>query len=158
MTESPAARAQRHWIAVASAEHVRLGRAQSFMQVCHGKPAPLRRVQPGDRVVYYSPKERFAGNDKLQAFTAAGVVCAGEVHAVDMGGGFRPFRRDVCWFETHDAPIRELLPRLEFASAAPNWGAKLRFGLFDISQGDMTTVLEAMGVDVSVVVGAEVTA
>jgi hypothetical protein len=25
------------------------------MQVCHGKAAPLRRVQPGDRVVYYSP-------------------------------------------------------------------------------------------------------
>lgn len=31
------------WIAVASAEHVRSGRSQGFMQVCHGKAAPLRR-------------------------------------------------------------------------------------------------------------------
>ena len=73
-----------------------------------------------------------------------------------MGGGFRPFRREVRWFDAREVRIRELLPRLEFASAAPNWGARLRFGLFDISQADMTTVLEAMGVDVSVSV--EVTA
>ncbi len=45
------------WIAVASAEHVRLGRSQGFMQVCHGKAAPLRRITPGDAVAYYSPTE-----------------------------------------------------------------------------------------------------
>ena len=45
----------KNWIAVASAEHVRIGRSQGFMQVCHGKAAPLRRIQPGDGVVYYSP-------------------------------------------------------------------------------------------------------
>ena len=44
-----------NWIAVASAEHVRRGREGGFMQVCHGKAAPLRRIQPGDGVVYYSP-------------------------------------------------------------------------------------------------------
>lgn len=31
-----------HWIAVASAEHVPLGREQGFMQVCLGKAAPIR--------------------------------------------------------------------------------------------------------------------
>lgn len=36
-----------NWIAVASAEHVRIGRAGGFMQVCHGKATPLRRVKPG---------------------------------------------------------------------------------------------------------------
>jgi hypothetical protein len=29
------------------------------MQVCHGKSAPLRRIQSGDRIVYYSPRQRF---------------------------------------------------------------------------------------------------
>lgn len=29
------------WVAVASAEHVQKGREQGFMQVCHGKGAPL---------------------------------------------------------------------------------------------------------------------
>jgi hypothetical protein len=67
----------RNWIAVASAEHVRLGRAAGFMQVCHGKAAPLRRVQPGSRIVYYSPSEQFGGKDRLQAFTALGVVSNG---------------------------------------------------------------------------------
>lgn len=48
----------RNWVAVASAEHVRIGRAAGFMQVCHGKAAPLRRIKPGDRVAYYSPFAR----------------------------------------------------------------------------------------------------
>lgn len=39
------------------------------MQVCHGKAAPLRRVKPGDRVVYYSPTLEFRSKSKLQAFT-----------------------------------------------------------------------------------------
>jgi hypothetical protein len=77
-------------------------------------------------------------------------VLTGEVYAFDMGGGFRPFRRDVRWFDAREAPIRALLPRLEFAAAAPNWGAKMRFGLFDISEADMRTVLAAMGVDAEV--------
>ena len=48
----------KHWIAVASAEHARRGKA-GFMQVNHGKAAPLRRVHPGDGVAYYSPPETF---------------------------------------------------------------------------------------------------
>lgn len=39
---------QAFWIAVASAEHVRRGLAQGFMQVSHGKEAPLKRVRPGE--------------------------------------------------------------------------------------------------------------
>ena len=38
---------RRNWIAVASAEHVALGRKQGFMQVCHGKAPPLRRLRAG---------------------------------------------------------------------------------------------------------------
>jgi hypothetical protein len=41
------------WIAVASAEHVRNGSTQGFIQVCHGKAAPLQRLKPNDWVVYY---------------------------------------------------------------------------------------------------------
>jgi hypothetical protein len=84
-----------HWVAVASAEHVNLRRSQGFMQVCHGKAAPLRRIRPGDRVVYYSPSTAFGGKDRLQAFTALGVVRPGEPYERDMGDGFVPFRRDV---------------------------------------------------------------
>jgi len=72
----------RHWIAVASAEHVALGRAQGFMQVCHGRAAPLRRLHAGDWVSYYSPSTRFGGKDRLQAFTALGRVLPGAPYAM----------------------------------------------------------------------------
>ena len=60
------------WIAVASAEHVRIGRVHGFMQVCHGKAVPLRRLKPNDWIVYYSPTVTFGGKDKLRSFTAIG--------------------------------------------------------------------------------------
>lgn len=42
------------WVAVASAEHVAIGREGGFMQVGHGKGAPLKRLHAGDRVACYS--------------------------------------------------------------------------------------------------------
>jgi hypothetical protein len=79
-----------HWIAVASAEHVRRGKREGFMQVSHGKAAPLKRIRPGDRVVYYSPTITLGGKDRLQAFTAIGAVKEGEPYVFDMGNGFKP--------------------------------------------------------------------
>jgi len=75
-----------HWIAIASAEHVRRGRAEGFMQVGHGKAAPLKRIAPGDGVIYYSPTITLGGKDRLQAFTAVGVVCAGDPYLFRYGG------------------------------------------------------------------------
>lgn len=139
----------KNWVAVASAEHVRVGRAQSFMQVNHGKSAPLQRVKPGDRVVYYSPTERYREAGKLQAFTAIGVVKAGEPYQGDMGGGFTPFRRDVGWVKAAEAPIQPLLPRLAFTAGRSNWGYQMRFGLFEITEADMLMIAEAMGAAVA---------
>ncbi|MBT9292848.1 EVE domain-containing protein [Prosthecodimorpha staleyi] len=133
----------RAFVAVASAEHVRRGRADGFMQVCHGKGGPLRRIDPGDRVVYYSPTETFGGRDRLQAFTAIGRVVPGAPYRFDMGGGFVPFRRDVAWWPARETPIRPLLPVLAFA-ADGNWGYRLRFGLFEITETDMDVIAAAM--------------
>lgn len=137
----------KNWIAVASAEHVRRGRAEGFMQVCHGKAAPLRRIRPGDKVVYYSPTEQFGGKGALQAFTAIGEVKAGEPYSFDMGGGFCPFRRDVTWANAQETAIRPLLDQLEFSAGQRNWGYQLRFGLFEISDHDWQIIAAAMGVN-----------
>ena len=134
-----------NWIAVASAEHVRRGRSEGFMQVCHGKAALLRRVKPGSRVVYYSPTETFGGADRLQAFTALGIVRDVEAYQVDMGGGFHPFRRNIDWLDTTPAPIKPLLEQLELTRGRRNWGQKFRFGLVSIGARDMTVIAEAMG-------------
>ena len=138
----------RNWVAVASAEHVRIGRSQGFMQVCHGKAAPLRRIQPGDGVVYYSPTTVFRSKDQLQSFTAIGVISDGSLYQADMEG-FSPFRRDVDWRTAEEVPIKPLLGRLEFTTAKRNWGYQLRFGLFEISEHDMATIAAAMGVSLS---------
>lgn len=137
----------RNWIAVASAEHVARGRAGGFMQVCHGKEGPLRRLQPGDYVLYYSPTEVFGGKTRLQAFTAIGTVAAGRPYAFDMGGGFVPFRRDVQWLSAQQQPIHPLLAQLEFTRDDRHWGARLRHGLVAISVHDLHRIATAMSVD-----------
>ena len=136
----------KNWVAVASAEHVRIGRSKGFMQVSHGKAAPLKRIHPGDEVVYYSPTNALRGKDKLQSFTAIGVVKDGVPYQVDMSGGFCPFRRDVNWHTAEEAPIKPLIGSLQFTTAKSNWGFQLRFGLFEISEHDMAMIATAMGV------------
>jgi hypothetical protein len=135
-----------NWIAVASAGHVRRGRAAGFMQVCHGKAAPLRRIHAHDRVACYSPTLEFRGSDKCQAFTALGIVCDRQPYQPAADGDFCPYRRDVTWLETRDAAIKPLLDALEFPAGQANWGYRFRFGLFRISEHDMRTIAEAMGV------------
>ncbi len=128
---------------MASADHVRRGLAGGFMQVNHGKAAPLRRIHPGDRIAYYSPTAAFRAADGLKAFTAIGVVKAGEPYEAQMGD-FRPFRRDVAWLAATDAPIAPLLDRLSFSAGVKNWGAKLRFGLLKVEDADMSLIAAAM--------------
>ncbi|WP_137932802.1 EVE domain-containing protein [Mesorhizobium comanense] len=139
-----------YWIAVASAEHVRRGRKDGFMQVNHGKAAPLRRIRPGDGIVYYSPTTILGQKDGLQAFTAIGIVREGEPYQGEMGGGFTPFRRDVDWAASGEAPIKPLLDRLEFTAGNANWGYQLRFGLFPVSAADFALIAEAMGAGIAI--------
>lgn len=139
-----------NWIAVACAEHARRGCAMpdsGFMQVCHGKCAPLKRVVPGDRVAYYSPTITMGGRDKLQSFVSIGLVQVGEPYAFDMGGGFVPFRRDVAYVSAQDASILPLLDRFEFVEDRARWGYMFRFGLFKVSDADMRLIAQAMQTD-----------
>ncbi|MFZ5784585.1 MAG: EVE domain-containing protein [Pseudomonadota bacterium] len=139
----------RNWLVVASAEHVEIGREGGFIQVGHGKASPLRRLQPGDRVVcyspnrYYSPSHASRGRDRLQAFTALGTVKPGKPYQADMGFGFRPFRREVSWHEAEPVAIQQLQDRLTLTGET-NWGYRLRQGLVEISHDDVALIAEAM--------------
>ena len=110
-----------NWVAVASADHVAIGRAGAFMQVGHGKGAPLKRLHAGDRVAYYSPRRVFGAAPPCQAFTAIGVVRDERVYQGDMGDGFHPYRRDVDWFDADEAPIHPLLESLSFTRGRSSW-------------------------------------
>ena len=133
-----------NWVAVASAEHVALGREHGFMQVGQGKGAPLKRVHAGDRIAYYSPVRVFGEKAPCQAFTAVGVVRDERVYQGDMGGGFHPFRKDVDWLVAHEAPIRPLLEALSFTRGKANWGYAFRFGLLAVIEADMDVIIHAM--------------
>ena len=132
------------WVAVASAEHVAIGRAQGFMQVGHGKGAPLKRLHAGDRIAYYSPVRVFGTKDVCQAFTALGTVRDERVYQGRMANGFEPWRKDVDWLEAHEAPIRALLDALSFTQGKAHWGYALRFGLLKVTANDMTLIAQAM--------------
>ena len=136
-----------NWIAVACAEHVATGRQLGIMQVGHGKGAPLKRIHAGDRVAYYSPVQRLGEKAPCQAFTAIGTVRDERVYQGDMGGGFKPFRKDVDYdAKAHEAPIRPLLETLALTrDKGAHWGGAFRFGLVKVSEDDMDLIAQAMG-------------
>lgn len=143
-----------NWIAVASAEHARRGRDAKlgelqcgFMQVCHGKRSAVSRVQPGDRVAYYSPAAEMGGKDKLQSFVSIGIAQPTPPYAFDMGNGFVPWRRDVRYVAAREAPIAPLIAQFEFVEDPKRWGYKFRFGLFKVSDHDMLLIARAMQAD-----------
>lgn len=136
----------RFWIAVASHEHVMRGVTGCFAQVCHGKGAPLKRMQPGDWIIYYSPTRTFGGKYKCRSFTAIGKVNAGKPYQFEMTKDFIPWRRDVDFIHAEEVAIEPLLDKLSFIRDKRHWGFIFRRGCFEIPVSDFRLISKAMGV------------
>jgi hypothetical protein len=134
----------RFWIGVASREHVHLGIAGGFSQLCHGKAHPLKRMAIGDWLIYYSPKERLEENTPCQKFTAIGKVIGEDVYPYEMFPGFVPYRRNVDFLKSADAPIRPLLSHLAFIKDKNRWGYAFRFGHVEIQREDFEIISMGM--------------
>ena len=113
------------------------------MQVNHGKLGPLKRMQPGDGIVYYSPSETMRAKDGFQSFTAIGTILGGAPYQGYMSSGFQPFRRDVDWLMTPEQPIRPLLDWLDMTQDK-SWGYALRFGVLELSLADFDFLRHVM--------------
>ena len=139
---------QKFWLAVASSDHVAVGVEAGIAQVAHGKAAPLRRMGVGDGIIYYSPRKTvdksLAAGNKLQMFTALAVITGDQVYQVDMGGGFRPYRRGATYVRTQPLALAEVKQELDFARKGANPGAVLRFGFLQLSAGDFWTIAGRM--------------
>ena len=135
------------WIGVVSREHVRLGVKGGFIQLGHGKKAPLQRLHAGDVLVMYSPRTAYPDGEPLQAFTAIGVVSTGKVYQVQMTEDFKPYRIDVRFLQAKEAPIKPLVEALSFIKSKTHWGAAFRFGQIKIPAEDFTLIAKAMGVE-----------
>lgn len=134
------------WVGVASREHVAVAVAGGFCQLNHGKEAPLRRMTPGDHILYYAPRDRMRAGEIVQAFVAIGTIDAGEPYQVEVTDSFRPYRRDVDYHRSREAPIRPLLDRLSFTRDRPSWGQAFRYGTFKIDADDLRIIAEVMSV------------
>jgi len=135
------------WIGVVSRSHVERGVGGGFVQLSHGKQAPVRRLKAGDGIVMYSPRTSHPDGERLQAFTAIGTVVSGDVYQVKMEPGFEPFRVDVEFAVCRETPIRPLIDDLSFIRNKKSWGAVFRFGVVKIPAGDFALIAEAMGAD-----------
>ena len=136
-----------YWINVVSRDHVQRGAAEGFTQANHGKPWALKKMQRGDWIIFYSPKTAFTDGEPLQAFTAIGQVIDDEPYQAEMSPDFHPWRRDVDFKQSHEAPIRPLIDELDFIENKQSWGYKFRFGVIEIGEKDFLTIAGAMGVE-----------
>src|SRR5438552_3494110 len=136
-----------YWIGVVSRQHVLRGIAGGFAQIGHGKAAPLRRMAVGDWLIYYSPVETQDEAAPCRRFTAIGRVRGGDVYQVDMGGGFRPFRRDVDYRPATEAPIAPLIEALDFIPDKKRLGFPFRRGMLAIGAADFARIAAAMPVE-----------
>ena len=131
-------------IGVASKEHVMRGVKGGFAQVCHGKEGPLKQMQPGDWIIYYSPTIKFGGKDQCRAFTAIGQIDNGEPYPFPMGDDFVPYRRNVKFFSANEISILPLIDSLIFIQDKKKWGFPFRRGCFRISEEDFHLIAVKM--------------
>src|SRR5437879_1299568 len=134
------------WVGVVSREHVQFGVKGGFIQLGHGKKAPLQHLRAGDGVVMYSPRTAYPDGEPLQRFTAIGVVSTGEIYQVEMTNDFKPYRIDVQFLRAKEAPIKPLIENLSFIKNKTHWGAAFRFGYLKVPADDFLLIATAMGV------------
>ena len=120
-----------------------LGTAGGFAQAGHGKRSGLARMHAGDRIVYYSPKVTFGGDEPLHAFTALGEVADEEIVQVGMSPDFKPFRRKVNYLYEGAVMIVPLINDLTFIRNKKSWGYAFRFGILEIQKDDFNRIEQA---------------
>lgn len=138
----------KYWIGVASREHVMRGVEGGYAMLSHGKRAPLEKMEAGDYLIYYSPRERSEDKEPLQKFAAIGKIKEGETYQVKMCDDFEPFRKDVHFLKCEEAEIRPLIEELDFIKDKKSWGYAFRFGHIEISDKDFLLIARAMEADI----------
>lgn len=134
----------RYWMASVSKEHTERGIEGKFIQVCHGKKAPLQRMKKGDYIIIYSSKIKMESSEKLQSFTAIGKVIDDEVYSFPMTETFIPFRRNIEFYDCKDCSIIPLIDQLDFIENKKFWGYAFRYGHFEISEKDFKLIASKM--------------
>ena len=134
------------WVNTVSKDHIARGIAGGFTQANHGKDTVLKRLKAGDYIVFYSPKTAYEGGEPLQAFTAVARVKGEDLYQVEMFPGFKPWRRNVTFFDCTETSIRPLIEDLTFIKDKSHWGYAFRYGMFKIPHEDFELIRQTMQV------------
>jgi hypothetical protein len=134
----------KYWITVATTEHVNRGLAKSYLQIGHGKRAPLARLKANDWVIFYSPKVSLSDKTPVEAFTAIGQVTDDEITQAKVTPEFEPYRRKFDYHTSARTDIKPLVKELKFLPDKQNWQYILRHGLIGISKDDFNLIHQAI--------------
>ena len=132
-----------YWVGVVSRSHVKIGVKGGFIQLNHGKKAPLERLKAGDMLAMYSPRESYPDGPVLQAFTAIGTIKSGKVYQVEMSPEFQPSALT----SSFRAPgkLRSSHSSNGFPSSSKtHWGGAFRFGYVKVPEADFARIADAM--------------
>lgn len=140
-----------HWIGVAAANHVAAGVRDGFAMLAHGRHDAAKKVEPGDWVAYYSPRDGMDEGAERRQFTALGHVLPGDPAQREMLPGLSGWYRAMKWLDARPADIYPLLDRLSFVADRKHWGMYFRRSLFKVDAGDFALIAAAMGVDRQVI-------
>lgn len=134
----------KHWLAVISLEHANVAASSGFLQVCHGKAAPLRRTSAGDEFFIYSPKTGMGTGDSIMAFTYRGRFVDDKVYQVEQFPGFSPFRKDVEFYLDFPRVALKTVADMDLR-ATPNLGLVLRRGFIELTAADAVRIRRHAG-------------
>ncbi len=139
---------KKYWIGVAPKDYIHHWVDEGFCQFNHGKLPPLKRLKPGDWVIYYANKVSLENKTPYQKFIALGCVVEKDIYQVKVSETYLPYRRHVAYVPCQELSIHDIIPDLNFIKNKRNWGAPFRFGFFEISEQDFLTIAHTMKVHI----------
>ena len=134
----------KYWINTISKDHVMVGKKGDFVQAGHGKEASVKKLQPDDIIIFYSPKTSLQNGKPVQAFTAIAKIKEQDVYQVAIDNDFQPYRKNAKYEDCKEISIRPLIEKLEFITNKKHWGFGFRLGLFEINQHDFKLIYRLM--------------
>jgi hypothetical protein len=136
--------AQRFWVNTVSLDHVEAAAEGGFTQADHGANKRLGRPQPGDEMVFYSPRTSLQGGKPLRQFTALATITGSGPYQVIVSDEFRPWRLAATFHPCTPVEARPLVEQLSFITDATHWGLPFRRGLFTIPREDFFRIAAHM--------------
>lgn len=139
---------RRYWIGVIPKSRVTMCVEAGVAMFAHGRHAPVKRVQPGDWLAYYSPRTIMNGGEEVRAFTAIGKIKDRDPYETEVAPGRLAWRRDIAYAKrVHDADVYPLLDQLSFIADRQHWGLAFHRSIFSVPRDDFMLIANAMGLD-----------